>query len=230
MHAADGSLLGLVIGPLLGAIRTGAIGGTAIKYLARRDAGTLGLIGAGYQAQTQLAAALAVREFHTIRVFSRTAQHRDQFAEQMSRRLDRDIQAVDSARQATEDADVLICSTTSSTPVVEASWLKPGVHVNCVGPKLKDRHELDFDVFQRASRLVTDSPAQMEAIGDAFLLHGTPLADSIESLSAIVAATSHEPIDRQHTPARMPEEITLFISLGLAGTEVLLAQRLFEAR
>ena len=58
--AADGSLLGLVIGPLLGAIRTGAIGGTAIKYLARRDAGTLGLIGAGYQAQTQLAAALAV--------------------------------------------------------------------------------------------------------------------------------------------------------------------------
>jgi ornithine cyclodeaminase len=222
--ASDGSLHGLVVGPLLGAVRTGAIGGVAIKYLAREDAETLGILGSGYQARTQLGAALAVRDFRTIRVHSRDAQRRRQFAVDMSREFDREIAAVDSAQEVVENADVLICATTSSTPVVEAAWLKAGVHINNVGPKFKSQHELATEIYQLASRLVTDAPAQLEAAGEDFILHGTPREDSVERLSSFVA---------QHTTAKQnvnqPDDAaSVFISLGLAGTEVLLAKKLLD--
>lgn len=221
--ARDGSIVGLVTGPLLGAVRTGAIGGVAIKHLARRDTQTLGILGTGYQARTQLAAAIAVREFETIRVFSRDAARRQEFAEEMSRRLDRGITTVDAPQAAVEDADVLVCATTSATPLVPADWLKPGVHINNVGPKFKQQHELGMDVVQRATRFVTDAPAQLEACGDDFLLHDTQWSGAVENLSAIVA---HAADDDEPAATRQPSEISLFISMGLAGTEVLLAKKL----
>ncbi len=215
----NGALRGLVIGTDLGAVRTGAIGGVAVKYLARSNAKVLGMIGTGFQARTQLQAASSVRDFETIKVYSRNSERRKQFADEMGQRLNRKIHTVDSSEQATRDADVLIASTTSSRPLVEADWLKPGVHIQNVGPKFKDRHEFSLDVAERAQRRVTDSPAQMEAYGEQFILQGTKLVDSVVDLAEIVTGT---------VPGRdSEEEITLFYSLGLAGTEVLLADSLF---
>ena len=222
LDATDGSMRGLVIGPKLGAIRTGAIGGVAIKHLARDDARSLGLIGSGYQAHTQLEAAAAVRDFTSVRVYSRDPQRCVSFANTMSHKLDRKIEAVEKAQSVVENCDVLICATTSPTPVIDAAWLKPGVHINTIGPKFKDRSELGMDVFERASRLVTDSPAQAQAFGDTYVLHGTPMTDSVEDLSSIVAANAAQ-------SQRKADRITLFVSLGLAGTEVVLANRLFDS-
>ena len=230
LDGTDGSLRGLVTGPLLGAVRTGAIGGVAVKYLARDDAKSLGVIGTGFQARTQLEAAVKVREFTNVKVYSRAPQRRTRFAEHMSRKLDREIRAMDSAQSAVEDADVLICATTSNTPVLDAHWLKPGVHINNVGPKFKNRAELDIPVMERA-RLVTDSPRQAETFGDTFILHGTSMANSIEDLSTIVANASPHAKSRAPCKAeRVPDQITLFISLGLAGTEVVLANQLLAER
>ncbi|MBI85184.1 MAG: ornithine cyclodeaminase [Planctomycetaceae bacterium] len=224
LDADDGHLLGIVTGPLLGALRTGAIGGVAIDHLARRDTETLGLIGAGYQARTQLAAALAVRSFNTVRVFSRDQQKRQQFTDQMRSQFDCDIQEVETARHAAEEADVLICATTSSHPVIEARWLKPGVHINTIGPKFKGSHEVGLDVAGLATRLVTDSSAQLEADGETLLLHGMPQLDCVEDLSTIVASQGGGTGDH-----RLATDTTLFISLGLAGTEVFLAKRLMDS-
>ena len=220
--AHDGHLKGLVVGPLLGALRTGAIGGLAVKYMARADTNCLGLVGSGFQARTQLAAALAVRDFQTVKVFSRDAESRSLFAEEMSFRLNSRVQAVESAQAAVEDADVVLCTTTSPRPVIQADWLKPGVHINNVGPKFKDRHELGVDVLARASQVVTDAPAQVEEYGERLLLHGTPLAPRLETLSSLVVGQG------ALADARQQPEVTLFVSLGLAGTEVVLAERLFE--
>ena len=219
-NADDGALKGLVIGPLLGAVRTGAIGGVAIKYLARADAECLGLIGTGYQARTQLEAAVTVRPFKSIKAFSRDARRRNQFADRMSEKLGREVRAVDSAQQAVDGADVLICATTSATPVIEAGWLKTGVHVNNIGPKFKNQHELGLDVMSRCCQLITDTRAQMAAYEDQFILHGTPLAGDVDELCQLVAGTS--------AGRTSDEDHTLFCSLGLAGTEVMLADRLLE--
>ncbi len=226
----NGRLRGLVIGPLLGAIRTGAIGGVAIKYLSNEKSKRLGLVGTGSQAKTPLQAAVAVRDFESIVVYSRNPERRQQFAAQFSHELGRDIRTAETAQEACQDADVLICSTTSHSPVIEADWLKPGVHINTLGPKFKEASEIGLDVFARANRLVTDAPAQLEVYGERFLLHGTSTADSIVDLSSIVAAaenTSPMANSIETSPARNAEDITIFISLGLAGTEVVLANELF---
>ena len=229
LDAEEGHLLGIVTGPFLGALRTGAIGGVAIDYLAAPDTKVLGLIGTGYQARTQLAAALAVRSFETVRVFSRNAERRCHFADEMRRRFDCDIREVETAQCAAVDADVLICATTSSTPVIQADWIKPGAHINTIGPKFKNNHELGQDVVQQATRLVTDTTAQLKAYGDTFLLHGWPQMDSVEDLSTIVAAASLPSPTGGTTCDRSASDMTLFVSLGLAGTEVFLANQLLDS-
>ncbi len=104
------------------------------------------------------------------------------------------------------------------------------MHINTLGPKFKDASEIGLDVFARANRLVTDAPAQIEVYGERFLLHGTSTADSVVDLSSIVADTGNtSPMANSSETSRVrnAEDITIFISLGLAGTEVVLANELF---
>ncbi len=213
-----GALKGLVVGPLLGAIRTGAIGGVAVKYIANPDARTLAILGTGYQARTQLQAALIVREFSTVNIFSRSINSRTAFAQFAAKLTDAEIKVCESAREAVQSADVLICATVSTEPLFNPAWLQPGVHINTIGPKFHSGSELDPQVAGRASLLFTDSPAQADAFGENFILHGSVERERLVALSNIVAG--------KHPARQSPEEITLFYSLGLAGTEVLLADRL----
>ena len=215
-----GAIKALVAGTQLGPIRTGAIGGLAIKHLSRADSRVLGVIGTGPQARTQLLAAAAVRQFDEIRIFSRNPERRRDFAERMSTELGQTVQAAASARDAAEAADVLICATVSPTPVVQADWLKPGVHINNVGPKFKNNHELDLSVAQRSTILVTDTLAQVEKCGDQFVTEGSPLHPRLQELAPIVAGSV--------SFARSDDDVTLFYSLGLAGTEVALAALVAE--
>ncbi len=217
---ANGSLLGLVAGRALGPLRTGAIGGAAVDTLARADALTLALVGTGKQARTQLAAACAVREFTRIRAFSRTAARCREFCREMSGSVGMDIEPADSAQQAVANADVVICSTVSDNPVLEADWIAAGTHVQNVGPKFRDSSELPVALYQAADVLVTDAPAQLDDYGDRFLVAGTPDAERVVSLGEVISgAVAGRTSD---------DQVTLFCSLGLAGTEVALADRLLE--
>jgi len=204
-----GAIKTLVAGTQLGPIRTGAIGGVAIKYLSRSNSKVLGLIGTGPQGRTQLLAAAAVRQFDQIRVFSRNPQRCGEFADQMSNELGQQVNATASSREAVEGADVVISATVSPTPVIQAEWLKSGVHINNIGPKFKDNHELDLSVAERAALLVTDTMAQVHKCGDRFITSSSPLHDRLQELSPIVAGSA--------APERASEEITFFYSLGLAG-------------
>jgi ornithine cyclodeaminase/alanine dehydrogenase-like protein (mu-crystallin family) len=210
-----GAIKALVAGTQLGPIRTGAIGGVAVKYLSRSDSKVLGLIGTGPQGKTQLQAATAVRQFDQIKVFSRDAERCREFAEQMSKELGQPVQAAATAREAVEEADVLITATISPTPIIQADWLKPDVHINNVGPKFKNNQELDLSVAERAALLVTDTLAQVEKCGDEFITVATPLHNRLQELAPFVTGSAAR--------ERTSEEITLFYSLGLAGTEVTLA-------
>lgn len=155
-------LEGIVIGEKLGAIRTGAIGGVAIRHLSDADAATAGVVGSGLQARMQLVAAAAVRRLSHVRVYSRSEANRKAFAEEMQRYLGLDIEAVDSAAEAVRGADIVICATSSSVPVLRAKDLKPGAHINTVGPKTIEGHEIDLDVAKMAHRIATDSPNRCE--------------------------------------------------------------------
>ncbi|MFK0160938.1 ornithine cyclodeaminase family protein [Rhizobium sp. NPDC090279] len=219
--ANNAKLKGIVLGERLGQIRTGAIGGIAIRHLSAPNARTIGVIGSGAQARTQLIAAAAVREIEAIRVFSRDEKSRKAFAKEMQRALGIAIEPVKSVAEAVADADIVLCATDSDVPVIHASELKPGVHINTVGPKTLTGHEIGLDIADAADLIATDSLEQTRTYASPFFLAESRHERRIRELADIVA---------KNTPGRTsPFDTTLFCSVGLAGTEVIVASAIFDA-
>lgn len=213
--AVDGELRGVVIGHRIGVLRTAALGGVALDCLARADASTLGVIGAGPQAREQVRAAACIRDLREVRVHGRTASRAEALCADLERELGVPMLPVASAREAVEPADLVICATNSAEPVLDADWVAAGAHVTTIGPKLRGAHELPVELADRAACIVCDSPAQARAyaffLGDDVALVGL---DQLVSGSASGRNSAHE--------------ITLFCSVGLAGTEVVLAAELLR--
>jgi len=218
--ADDATLKGIVLGERLGNLRTGAIGGLAIRHLSAPDAKTVGILGSGAQARTQLAAAAAVRKLDRARVYSRDEEKRTAFASEMQHALDIEVEVAGSAIEAVDDADIVICATTSQTPVVHAGDLKPGAHVNTVGPKTHMGYELGLDIADAAAVIATDSPEQTRAYASPFFLAGSGNDSRMVDLADIIAGKA--------TGRRSPEDTTLFCSVGLAGTEVVVASAILD--
>jgi len=135
----------------LGQIRTGAASGYATSLMANPEADTLGVIGAGFQARSQVDAVRAVRPIRNVRVWSRRQEKRDKFAAEMN------ATAVDSAEDAVRDAQVVVTATYSKNPVIEDSWIEPGVHINAVGSNMADRRELPGELVKRADIIAVDA-------------------------------------------------------------------------
>jgi ornithine cyclodeaminase/alanine dehydrogenase-like protein (mu-crystallin family) len=191
--------------------------------MARLDVRSCGIVGSGRQAESQVMAAVAVRPgLETIRVYSRNAGKRADFAARMSVRLGRTIQPVAAARDAVAGADLVICATDSGSPVIEAEWLARGAHVSTLGPKLIDRHELPRTIGETVDVAATDSPAQLRAYPAPHVLEGTRAGQQMLDLADIVAGRA--------AGRRSASDLTLFCSVGLAGTEVAVADALLRQR
>lgn len=210
-----GSFRGLIVGKLVGALRTAAINAVAIKYMARSDAQNLGILGSGFQARFHMQAAMVVRPFQHARVYSPTASHREAFASEMSVTTDIPVEATDSAEDVVRFADVLICATTSTSPVLDASWVKSGAHINTIGPKFKGMSEIPYDLAQKSQVIATDSLQQVDSYSKQFFLLETPERNRMVELSEIVVGKQKARLS--------PNDVTLFCSVGLAGTEVVIA-------
>lgn len=213
----SGKLTGVVVGTQLGARRTGALGAVGTDVLSRRDARVAAVVGSGLQAWTQLWATTAVRDIKRVQVFSPDPQHRAQFAARTERELGVHAVAVGSAREALVGAEIVILATRATSPVIDADDVQPGAHVVTVGPKRIDAHETPVQLAERASVISCDSPAQASAYATPFFTGSLPLTDLAAILAGAVSGRQGQ------------DDITLHCSVGLAGTEVLLAQRLFKA-
>lgn len=215
-----GTLQGTVLGTRLGVLRTSAIGGVALKYLALPDAERIGFLGSGLQASAQLEAARTVLPLKRLRVFSPTPAHREKFAREARDAYGLEAEACATAREVVESSLVVICSTVSSRPVLDAGWVRAGTHVTTMGSKTVTSHEIDVAVAEQADRIATDSPPQLTGYDEPNLLQNTAAWNRIVDLADIVAG---------QTPGRTtPTQRTLFLSEGLAGTEVLLAAELLR--
>ncbi|HEY0754524.1 MAG TPA: ornithine cyclodeaminase family protein [Ktedonobacteraceae bacterium] len=220
--AEDGSLLSLVEADWLGKMRTGAVSGLATRHLARPQSARVGLIGAGKQAETQLLGVCAERPISTIAVYSRRQEPCEAFCQRMSERLQIEVLPVTSAREAVEEADVVITATTAGEPVFSGEWLKPGCHVNAIGSNWPKRRELDDETLERSSLIVTDSveQARMEA-GDLLIPANAGSLDweSVWELADVVAGDG---------PQRNSSyDITVFKSVGVALEDITVAARAY---
>lgn len=148
------------------------------------------------------------------------AAHREAFAAEMNGRSGLQVSAVDSAEEAVREADVLICCTSSLTPVFQAEWLKPGAHVTNIGSKYKKACELPREVVERSAVLVTDSFGQVDSQGGPHGRHFLAETPHRARLVELADEVAGKVAGRQND-----EETTLFCSVGLAGTEMVLADR-----
>jgi ornithine cyclodeaminase/alanine dehydrogenase-like protein (mu-crystallin family) len=222
-----GRPLAVLDGATVTAMRTGAASGVATRLLARPDAATLAVIGAGGQAEWQVRAVLAARPITRVLVFARDADARGAFADRMEAATGVVTRPAPSAEAAVAEADVVCCATTSSKPVFEAAWLRPGAHVNGIGAFRLGMVELPPELFARAALVAVDSleAARAEA-GDvvAAIEQGSVRdADLVEIGS----------IRRDWVDSRPRDAVTVFKSVGLAIQDVaaaeLVAARLLPA-
>lgn len=191
----------------LGQIRTGAASGYATDLMSNPRAESLGIIGSGFQARTQLHAIRAVRPIKTVRVWSRSEEKRRQFAEESS------VTVVDSAEDAIRGAQIVVTATNSKDPVLESSWIEPGTMINAMGSNVANRRELPANLIQRADVIAADSieQAKIEA-GDLLL------ADHWSNVVELKDVKQHYD----------PEQITIFKSLGLGVEDVAAGAFLYE--
>ncbi len=218
-----GELLSIMQADRLGQMRTGAASGIATKYLANPNADTLGMIGAGWQAESQLMAVNAVRRLKEARVFSRDADHRNSFASKMEKQLSIPVVPVDSAQAAVKDATIVVTITSSRAPVLQGAWLSEGAHVNAAGSNGLTRAEIDDAVARRASLIVTDSveQAKMEC-GDLL----SPIERNLISWEQV--RELGEVVVNRAQGRTQPNDITLFESHGVAIEDVATAKRVYE--
>ncbi len=218
-----GELLSIIQSDKMGQLRTGAASGVATKHLAREDASTLGMYGAGWQAESQLEAIAAVKDLEKVVVHSRSEDSRKEFAEKMGEKLGMEIETTPAPEEAAAQ-DIVVTMTSSKEPVLKGEWLRPGAHVNAAGSNFIFKSEIDRDVVRRASFVCVDSREELglEA-GDLMpsLETGMIFPESVYELGQVIAG---------HVPGRHgPEDITIFASQGLA-LEDLAASRIIYDR
>jgi len=161
LYDADtGSLLCYTQANRLGQLRTGATTGVAVKHLSNAGASTVGIIGTGGQAPTQLEAVCKVRGIKTVKAFSRNQANREAFAKSMAASLGVEVSAAASNREAVEDSDVVICIAATMDPVLEGGWLRPGATVIGAGPTTWRAREVDDETLSRADKVFVDSIEQ----------------------------------------------------------------------
>jgi ornithine cyclodeaminase/alanine dehydrogenase-like protein (mu-crystallin family) len=191
----------------LGQIRTGAASGYATSLMANPDADTLGVIGAGFQARSQVEAVRTVRPIRTVRVWSRRQEKRDKFAAEMN------AAAAGSAEEAVRGAQIVVTATYSKNPVIEDSWIEPGVHINAVGSNIADRRELPEALVKRASVVAVDAlDAAKNEAGDLII---PDCWSNVVELQNVKAGWS-------------PDRVSIFKSVGLGMEDVAVGSYVYE--
>ncbi len=214
---ASHQMVGVAIGQMLGAWRTGLLGGIARAATGPAGYEVCGVVGTGLQAWTQANATAVLSPPAKFIVAGRDTAR----AEDVARRLkdetgipvvvEMDIQTL------TRQSNVLICATRANKPVIEISWLDQCLHVTTVGPKSATAHELPIEIWEWAGDVVSDAPRQISAQGSGhFLARYTSLQ-----------APTHLG-DRLRQQRDSTHRRTLYLSAGLAGTEVALLASLLS--
>ncbi len=187
--------------------RTAAVSAVSARYLARKNAHVLGIIGSGVQARSHLEALRHVRQFGEVRAWSPTRERLHAFAAETG------VRAMDNAEAVVRTADVVVAATASPVPVIQSEWVADGTHVIAVGSCRPTQRELDPALVQRARLIVDSRAAALKEAGDVVMgiAEGRWTADHI-------AAELGELPTRQND-----REITVFKSLGLAVEDLFAA-------
>lgn len=147
-------------------VRTAAAGAVAARHMAPASTDTVGVIGAGLQAELQMQALALVRPFKKVLVWARDPERGADYARRMTETLGVPVTCVDSAEQCVRESQVVVTTTPAREPVVMADWLHPGLHITAMGSDSPDKNELDPNILTAVDRFVCDRRSQSLAQGE----------------------------------------------------------------
>ena len=215
-----GETLSILDGGFLTKVRTGAISGVATKYLAKENAKTLSVIGAGVQAEGLIEAILAIEKIH---IASRTFEKAEKFAQNIRNRFNIKVSVFRSADEAIDSADIVVTATNANQPVYTHS-LHPGVHLNAVGSFKPDMQEIPSETMLVANKIVVESmEAALEETGDLKIPQAEGILTKNMLHSELGDIISGEKVGRE-----TEEEVTVFKSVGLAIVDIIVAQYFYK--
>jgi alanine dehydrogenase len=208
-------------------MRTGGASAIASKYLARPNPKVLGIIGCGNQARTQMLALITqYGHFDEVRLFDIFPEKSKALAREFRRHYKDKVgkvKAVKEAKDAVVDADILVTATSSRAPIVQDEWVKPGMHINCIGADAPGKQEVDPKVLKRA-RLVIDDWEQASHSGEI----NVPLSKG-ELVKEDVNAEIGQVVAGLKPGRESDDQVTVFCSTGLAIQDCLTAKLAYDA-
>ncbi len=224
--AATGEPRALMDGAYLTALRTGAASGVATRWLARPDAETAAVFGAGVQGRTQLEGVCTVRNIRRAWIYDLDRGAAERYAEEMRARGGRipaDIRVATSPAEAVREADVICTATTARTAVVPDSALRAGVHLNGIGSFTPEMREIESTTVQRARVVVDSREAAWAEAGDLIQAKREGLfgeSDVYAEIGEIAAGLK---------PGREDDaQVTFFKAVGIAVQDVSVARYVLE--
>jgi alanine dehydrogenase len=212
--AAEPELVALIEADHLGRLRTGAASAVAARHLARSSASTLGVVGCGSQAETQVSCIrAAVPMVDRVVAYCRTESSLRAFCNRVS------AEAGETPRDPAEQ-DVVVTITTSRDPVLRGDWLRPGALVCAAGANTLASRELDNVVLQRAAFVCCDSKDQAR-------LESADLVEPIQQgdLDWLEVHELQEVVAGEVSGRQSEEDIVVFKSNGVAAWDVAIAAR-----
>lgn len=222
--AKNGEALALMEGTYITALRTGAASGVASKHLARRNSETIGVLGAGVQARTQVWALHEVLgNIQKVKVYDMLPDKAEEFVHYVSAQFGLDAETVKTNRECVENSDVIVLATTSKLPALDGDWVGEGAHINSVGVMGPEGRELDDKIVKKAKIVVDSKESALLETGDLII----PINNGTISESDVYAELQE--IVAGEKPGRTSnDEITCWKAVGLAIEDAAVAKLVFD--
>jgi alanine dehydrogenase len=219
----SGNLEAVIEADRIGWLTPGAVSAVATKYLARKDARILGVLGSGRQARAQLLALSGVRDLELVRVYSPDKDHCKQFCADMEQTVNVRVVAACSSEEAISGADIVVTATNARNPVFDGRHIAAGTHINAIGAHDPLRREVDGICVSRSKVIADSLERALKEEGALFLAAEEGLID----LPHVYADLGE--ILSGNKPGRVnPEEITLFLSGATAIEYVAIAAEVYR--
>ncbi|NJD53720.1 MAG: alanine dehydrogenase [Candidatus Methanoperedens sp.] len=216
-----GAPLAIMDGTYLTDMRTGAAGGVAVKYLARKNAKTVGFVGTGNQARSQLMAINEIIDIHEIKATSASEKQTLAFKDDMELKIECEITPEKTIRGVC-DCDILVTTTPSREPIVMNEWISEGTHINAIGADAPGKEELDPLILKRA-KVIVDDIGQASHSGEV----NVPISKGLLSVKDIFGELG-EVITGKKKARTNDSDITVFDSTGLAIQDIATADMVYR--
>ena len=217
------TVAGLIEAGSITEIRTGCVSAVATDLLARKDAHSLALIGAGAQARSHFAAIRLIRDIQAVRVYDLNPAAAERFKQETEEKYHLAVTVCDSAESAVRDADIICTLTPAKEAYLTKAMVKPGAHVNAVGTFSPTTREAASDLVA-ASRLYADQTAACKKESGEYLV---PLQEGLIQESHIIGSVG-ELLLGKIEGRKSEQDITLFDALGLAVEDIAAAKLVYQ--